>query len=309
MTSRNRTYYEILGVSEDATFEEIRAAFRQRAREFHPDVNKSPDAVDRMQEVNEAYEVLRDEEQRTAYDRAHRHFAATGGRLSQARAAAIVVVGELAFRLGWDVGARTSNEWVRARIGDTDTPGALWAAVFEAALESALDGDDTSTIQEAAREAAWVGAHNETARQARRHALYESAENAQMAIATDISITVLGVLASSLGGHLGETGIRVKPRTQGWQDVFAAAHDASLEGLSRYRDILDRGDRLRESVFGTIASRAVEAGRAALEPYARRIDVERRQARGDQRVGTGCVANIIAIAVSVGLLILLTQAC
>ena len=69
MTSDSRDYYEILGVSQDASFEEIRSAFRERAWENHPDRNPSPDAVDRMQEINEAYEVLRDEEQRAAYDR------------------------------------------------------------------------------------------------------------------------------------------------------------------------------------------------------------------------------------------------
>ena len=68
MTSQNKTYYEILGVSEDATFEEIRASFRERAREYHPDRNPSPDAVERMQEINEAWEVLRDANLRAAYD-------------------------------------------------------------------------------------------------------------------------------------------------------------------------------------------------------------------------------------------------
>ena len=305
MTSQNRTYYEILGVRENATFEEIRDAFRQRAREFHPDRNPSPDAVERMQEINEAYEVLRDEQQHAAYDRAHRHFAATDGRLSQARAVAIVIVGELTFRLGWDIGAKTGNEWVQASIGDNDTPGALWTAVFEAALESALDGDDTSSIQRAAREAAWVSAHNEIARQARRHALYESAESIPDAIATDVSITALGVLASSLGRQLGTMGIRVKPKTQGWRDVFAAAHSASLEGLSRYGDILERGDRLRDSVFATIAGRAAEAGRTVLHSYVNRIDRETRHAQADQSNRNVNAGALVAIVILTGLLIVL----
>jgi molecular chaperone DnaJ len=64
-----RDYYEVLGVSRTAETVELKAAFRQKAREFHPDVNKSPDAEEKFKEVNEAFAVLSDEEKRAAYDR------------------------------------------------------------------------------------------------------------------------------------------------------------------------------------------------------------------------------------------------
>jgi len=62
-------YYEALGVPRDASQEDIRAAHRRLARQFHPDVNKEPGAEDRFKEISEAYEVLRDPEKRERYDR------------------------------------------------------------------------------------------------------------------------------------------------------------------------------------------------------------------------------------------------
>jgi molecular chaperone DnaJ len=64
-----RDHYEVLGVSRDATEDEIRRAYRRKAREYHPDVNDSPDAADRFREVKEAYDVLSDENKRARYDR------------------------------------------------------------------------------------------------------------------------------------------------------------------------------------------------------------------------------------------------
>jgi molecular chaperone DnaJ len=64
-----RDYYEILGVQRGATPEELKAAFRGLARQYHPDVNKSPDAEERFKEINEAYAVLSDPEKRAAFDR------------------------------------------------------------------------------------------------------------------------------------------------------------------------------------------------------------------------------------------------
>lgn len=67
-------YYQILGVSRDASAEEIKKTFRKLARKYHPDVSKEPDAEQRMQEVNEAYAVLFDPEKRAAYDQVGKGF-------------------------------------------------------------------------------------------------------------------------------------------------------------------------------------------------------------------------------------------
>jgi curved DNA-binding protein len=64
-----RDYYDVLGVKRDASTEDVRRAYRKLARQYHPDVNKEPDAEDRFKEISEAYEVLRDPEKRERYDR------------------------------------------------------------------------------------------------------------------------------------------------------------------------------------------------------------------------------------------------
>jgi molecular chaperone DnaJ len=75
-----RDYYEVLGVGRSATDEELRKAFRRLARQYHPDVNKDPDAEARFKEVNEAYEILRDPQKRSAYDRfGHAGVSQNGG--------------------------------------------------------------------------------------------------------------------------------------------------------------------------------------------------------------------------------------
>ena len=69
MATTGRDYYEVLGVDRSAGEAEIKKAFRQLARELHPDVSEAPDADERFKEVVEAYEVLSKSETRQLYDR------------------------------------------------------------------------------------------------------------------------------------------------------------------------------------------------------------------------------------------------
>ncbi len=65
----DRDYYDILGVGRNAGDDEIKGAFRKLARQYHPDVNKEPDAEEKFKEINEAYGVLSDPDKRARYDR------------------------------------------------------------------------------------------------------------------------------------------------------------------------------------------------------------------------------------------------
>jgi curved DNA-binding protein len=69
MPVASQDYYDALGVSRDASQDEIRQAYRRLARRNHPDVNKEPGAEDRFKQIAEAYDVLRDPEKRERYDR------------------------------------------------------------------------------------------------------------------------------------------------------------------------------------------------------------------------------------------------
>jgi len=62
------TCYDILGIAPDATPDEIRAAYRRLAKQYHPDVNSDPDASERFIAIQQAYEVLIDPEARARYD-------------------------------------------------------------------------------------------------------------------------------------------------------------------------------------------------------------------------------------------------
>ncbi len=65
----NKNYYDILGISKNATQQEIKRAYRRLAKKHHPDANKSKDAEQRFKEISEAYQILSDPQKRATYDR------------------------------------------------------------------------------------------------------------------------------------------------------------------------------------------------------------------------------------------------
>lgn len=131
-----RDPYEVLGVPRDAAAQDIKKAFRQLARELHPDVNAhDPDAEEKFKEAAEAYEILSDEERRATYDRYGHEGLRSGGYAPNFDA--FGSIGDLfnAFFGGGAMGGRTGPAYPDAHRQGGDV-----AAAVEIELREAAEG-------------------------------------------------------------------------------------------------------------------------------------------------------------------------
>lgn len=69
-----KDYYSVLGISRVATLEEIKTTYKKLVKQYHPDINKTPEAEVKMKEINEAYDVLGDSEKKGRYDIVFNHY-------------------------------------------------------------------------------------------------------------------------------------------------------------------------------------------------------------------------------------------
>ncbi|MEA3228956.1 MAG: DnaJ domain-containing protein, partial [Campylobacterota bacterium] len=65
----SKSLYKTLEIGEGSSESEIKKAYRKLARQYHPDINKDPDAEEKFKEINSAYEILSDKEKKMQYDR------------------------------------------------------------------------------------------------------------------------------------------------------------------------------------------------------------------------------------------------
>jgi molecular chaperone DnaJ len=111
-------YYETLGVPKGAGQDEIKSAFRNLARQYHPDVSDAPDAEERFKEINEAYAVLSDDEKRAAYDRyGHAGLNGFGGAPDFSNIDLEDILNMFSTGMGFDFGRRSRSSGNRPRRG------------------------------------------------------------------------------------------------------------------------------------------------------------------------------------------------
>src|SRR5512140_227032 len=111
----NRDYYEILGIARNASSDEIKAAFRKLARQYHPDVNKEDGAEEKFKEINEAYGVLSDSEKRARYDRFGKEGLGNMGGFRDYTVDFSDIFEELFGGFGFSTGRRSRNSPRRGR--------------------------------------------------------------------------------------------------------------------------------------------------------------------------------------------------
>jgi molecular chaperone DnaJ len=112
-----KDYYEVLGVARNASKTELKQAFRKLAREYHPDVSKHQDAEERFKEINEAYDVLSDDEKRARYDR-FGHAGVQGNGFGGTGAAGFGGFEEIFEEFFSNLGGRTASRRRGPRPGD-----------------------------------------------------------------------------------------------------------------------------------------------------------------------------------------------
>ncbi len=117
-----KDYYEILGVSKNATQDEIQAAYRRLVMQYHPDINKAPDATQKMAEINEAYDTLSDPEKRRKYDM----FGQAG--------------------VGADFGGRQQTYYNREDFGDFFGGGSFGGSIFDDLINTFFGGEGEETV-------------------------------------------------------------------------------------------------------------------------------------------------------------------
>jgi curved DNA-binding protein len=168
-----RDYYETLGVERDASNEDVRKAYRQLARKYHPDVNRDASAEDRFKEISEAYEVLRDPDKRARYDRLGANwkagqdvsqaagweevFGGGGGRRASARSGAAAGFGDgVRVEFGGGDGADFSD-FFSDLFGGAVGGGGRRGSIFDSFGESRVR--DREAVLELSLEEAAAGGH------------------------------------------------------------------------------------------------------------------------------------------------------
>ena len=161
-----RDFYEVLGLKKSATKDEIKSAYRKLAKKYHPDINKEPGAEEKFKEVQEAYDILYDDQKRQMYDQfgmaAFEQGASTGGAGNPFQGGGFSGQGFGDINLGdifdsfFGGGRRQSRQsgpqrgddnLLRVRIGFMDATQKEQTQKLRDELKTALDNNDMETLR------------------------------------------------------------------------------------------------------------------------------------------------------------------
>lgn len=134
-------YYVILNIEHHATKKEIKSAFKKEALKWHPDKNRSPDATARMQLINEAYLILKDDEARSRYDKQYQKFKHTTQQAQSTRQECS--------------GSRKETKWEDYSIDDDILNDWIKKAKRQAKEMVMMSVEDLVGMSKAATNAAW----------------------------------------------------------------------------------------------------------------------------------------------------------
>lgn len=139
MTQAFEDFYALLEVAPSAPPEEIRRAFRARMREWHPDVNPSPDATSHTQRLIVAYKILNDPEARTRYDATHaKHFRRATDGSSQTSTPSDAHRGAASSKNTADFSDPVLERWIRTARKEAAEEWRQFASEFKGASMAAF---------------------------------------------------------------------------------------------------------------------------------------------------------------------------
>jgi molecular chaperone DnaJ len=141
----DRDYYDVLGIGRGAGDDEIKAAYRKLARQYHPDVSREPEAEERFKEINEAYGVLSDPAKRARYDRFGRAGLGNTGGFHDYTVDFADIFDELFGQFGFSGGRISRHGPRRGRDLQMHLTLTFEEAVFGAEKEIEFDREDTCT--------------------------------------------------------------------------------------------------------------------------------------------------------------------
>lgn len=300
MTSDSRDYYEILGVSKDASFEEIRATFRSLVRQYDSRRNLNQGDARRLAEIDDAYDTLGNGPFRAAYDRAHATFHESHEVLNSARSTALYALGEIAFDLATSTGAGITDEWAFLNIGVAKPPDGLWQATFESILEEVLKPQSTQSAESAALSAAWVLALDGTERAARRQALGARSPTYFDALCFDFALSIVAMAANVLGFRFGLLDLSDRPNKSAWPAAFDAAYEIAFNEFPRsYPSLLQTGSpdqNAYEALYPEAAEKAFQATKPFVSEESFLKVLSSNGVRPERGAGKGCGTQIIVLA-------------